>query len=1195
MRVLIQHHSLYRYPSPAALGPHLIRLRPANHTKARIESYALQIAQDSDIRWQQDPYGNHVARALIGKGERVPALDISVELAVEIRPINPFDFFTDEECEDAPFAYPSSLRVDVSPFLDREHASFRGGKRFLGFLAELPARGRTVPLIVEINRLVNQWIKYVIRDDPGIWTPEETLEAGRGSCRDMAVLLVAALRSRGLAARFASGYLVQLKDEGMIPDEPKGVSRDVVDLHAWAEVFIPGGGWIGLDPTSGLLAGEGHIPLACTAVPALAAPIEGTSDTRATGVHFESSVGRLGHEPRPTEPYEERVWQALLAAGDRVDQAITSAGLVLTSGGEPTFNSREHPSLPEWNGAALGATKTEQGLRLIRELTRRFAPGGVVIARMGKHYPGESLPRWALDLWGRADGGRIWSEIGGRAGAQGAAGAKPRAAAAVEHAPAAVQRAAVAVEHAAAAVERAPQVGARAIEMRAQQFAEALAERLGARDALMPAYEDPWRFLQAEASLPIDVDPLLADLDEPKERRRLARVLDRGLGREVGFVLPLARRRAPAGSTPVWTSEPWSFRRGHLFLVPGDSPIGLRLPLGSLPPAPVPEPASREGRLEIPDPRRRDGEKEREAASQALERDAGKDRADESQQGVGPAGKDRAEGSQQGVARCQVKDRPEASKPAADRAAEQGVAGAQGAAVRTALCVEPREDRVFVFLPPLESAEDFLALIEAIDHARVETGVDVALEGYPPPRDPSLFQISIAPDPGVLEVNMPPQSSLRDYASTLESVFDAALHAGLHSEKYLLDGRMAGSGGGHHLTLGGPAALESPFVKRPDLLASLLTFLQHHPSLSYMFSGLFVGPTSQAPRVDEARHDSLYDLEIALDRAFLRTEEPPAPWLSDLLFRHLLVDLAGNTHRAEVSIDKLFDWQTPHGRQGLIELRAFEMTPHIRMAVAQILLVRSLIAAFAKEPYRAPLVRWGQELHDRFLLPFWMWRDFEDVLGYLRDRGLELPADGYRPFIELRCPLAGRLETAGVVIEVRNAIEPWNVLGEELTSTGTSRFVDSSMERIEVRAVGMVEGRHALLVNGHVLPLRATGMAGERVGGVRFRAWAPAHSLHAHIGIHHPIRIDLLDRWGRRSLGACAYHVWHPEGRGFITPPLTRFEAAARRAQRFTIEGQSMWPVEARAVPVSAEAPYTVDLRRVRIDRPPPKEEEGEG
>ncbi len=1086
MRLQLIHRSLYSYPSPATLGPHQIRLRPANHTRARIESYGLHAPEGCTLRWQQDPYGNHVAHLSFPKGLRLRELDLRVDLAVDIRPVNPFDFFIDDRCREVPFAYPPELQKDLFPFLDPDDDSLHGGPRLAGFLDELPSRGDTLGLVVALNRAVNQAIRYVIREESGIWTPEETLDHGCGSCRDSAVLLISALRSRGLAARFVSGYLVQLQDEGMIPDAPRGVGRDVVDLHAWAEVYLPGGGWIGLDATSGLLCGEGHIPLACTARPALATPVEGTSDTPAERVSFEMQVGRLGHEPRPTAPFTDETWQALLEGGDRADAVLASQGLVLTIGGEPTFTSREHPSAAEWNGEALGPTKWSQGQRLAQELRRTLCPGAALLERQGKHYPGESLPRWALDLVGRRDRKPIWGDLAGGA--------------------------------------------VRPVDLdEARRFAEEVALRLGLSGALIPAFEDPWHFIQVESALPADVDPLETDLADPEERRRLARVLGGGLGREAGWVLPLARE---SGS---WRSDAWTFRRGRLFLIPGDAPLGLRLPLSSIagrphvvatvePPQPGP-----------PDPRRTE-EKEDLARQERLVTSA---------------------------------------------------SPAPATSLRTALCVELRGGRLRVFLPPLASAEDFLALLARIDDVRRDAGLDVGLEGYPPPPSPDLFRLAVTPDPGVLEVNLPPSEGTRAHADLMAAAFDAALHAGLTAEKYLVDGRMAGSGGGHHLTLGGRTPLESPFVRRPDLLASLIAFLQHHPSLSYMFTGLFVGPTSQAPRVDEARHDALYELEIALARAFQREEAPP-PWLGDLLFRHLLVDVTGNTHRTELSIDKLYDWRTPQGRQGLVELRAFEMPPHPRMASAQMTLMRSLVAAFAAEPYAAPLVRWGAELHDRFLLPTWMWRDFEDVLAFLARHGLALPAEAYRAFVELRCPLVGRMQAGDVTVEVRNAIEPWHVLGEEATAGGTARYVDSSVERIEIRVEGLVAERHQVLVNGHNLPLRPTGNRGEFVGGVRFRAWAPPHSLHAHIGIHHPIRIDVLDLWGRRSLGACAYHVWHPEGRAYDTPPLTRFEAAARQAQRFTLEGPLPWPVVPRPASPHPDMPYTLDLRRFPIDRPPP-------
>ncbi|HET8734537.1 MAG TPA: transglutaminase family protein, partial [Anaeromyxobacteraceae bacterium] len=700
MRLLVQHDTVYRFPRPAALGPHQVRLRPATHARARIETYALRVSEPSAVRWQRDPTGNHVAHVTFPKGSRFAELSIRVEMAVDIRPVNPFDFFLDDRCENVPFAYPEELRPELAPFLDRSDPSLAGGPLLERFLDGLPASGKTVPLVVELNRLVNERTRYVIREEPGVWTPEETLGQGRGSCRDSAVLLVAALRSRGLAARFVSGYLVQLTDEGMIPDEPRGIGRDVVDLHAWAEVFLPGAGWIGLDATSGLLCGEGHIPLACVARPALAAPVVGTSDVGADAFSFEMRVGRLGHEARPTTPYPEETWQELLAASDRADAAIAEQGLTLTVGGEPTFNSRLHPEAPEWRSDALGPTKWEQGLALAFELRDRMAPGGVVLRREGKWYPGESLPRWALDVVGLRDGTRMWS--GGGAGRS----ATPEA---------------------------------------AEALARAIAARLGVKDATMqPAFEDPWRHVRDEADLPPGVDPTKADLADGEARRRLARVLDHGLATPVAWVLPLTR--GDAG----WLTDAWSFRRERLFLVPGDAPAGLRLPLKALG-GPLPAPAAPELPF-APDPRTEE------------------------------------------IARARRREEEERAEVAGRQgAAERRAAVVRLPTVRTALCVEPRGGDLFVFLPPLPTSAHFVELVRAVDAAARETGLEVVLEGYPPPWSPEVVRFSVTPDPGVLEVNVQPVRSGRACAEQVEKVFDAALHAGLHAEKYMLDGRQEGS------------------------------------------------------------------------------------------------------------------------------------------------------------------------------------------------------------------------------------------------------------------------------------------------------------------------------------------------------------------------------------------------------------------
>ncbi len=856
-------------------------------------------------------------------------------------------------------------------------------------------------------------------------------------------------------------------------------------------------GWIGFDGTSGLLCGEGHIPLASTATPSAAAPLDGTSDVGATEVVFSTTIARLGHEARPTAPYTEAIWTELLAAGDRADAVLTGAGLDVWIGGEPTFTARDDQAKDEWQGGANGPDKWARGRTLAAALRDRLAPGGVVLHRMGKQYPGESLPRWALDVIGRRDAPALWP---------------------------------------ARELADDGSIGA------AHRFGVQLCAALGIAAELHPAYEDPWEVLRTEAELPVDIDPRKAGLDDPEERRRLAGILDRGVGSVVGWVLPLAPGHQG------WRTDRWKFRRGQLFLLPGDSTIGLRLPLGSLGPGAAP-PLWGDA-PDLPDPRR-----EPDDAAEVV--------------------------AQAGIA----VDGAPAAAPAvtADRSA-----ATSSPELRTAVTIQPRDGQLWLFVPPLATFDEFCALVAAIDTARQATGHAVYLEGYTAPPSPHRARFAVTPDPGVLEVNLPPQTSCRDTATLHATVFEVALGSGLTAERYLLDGRLAGSGGGNHITIGGPTPEASPWLRRPELLASLVTFVQHHPSLSYLFTGLFVGPTSQAPRVDEARHDALYELELALPRLY---ESPPA-WQVDGLLRNLLVDVAGSTHRAEISIDKLFDPQTPYGRQGLVELRAFEMPPHPRMAAAQAVLVRAMIAAFTAAPYRQPLVRWGSELHDKFLLPHWMWRDFEDVLAHLAAHGVALPALGYRPFLELRCPLIGELDVRGAIIEVRNAIEPWNVLGEEATQTGTARYVDSSMERLEIRTIGLDEERFVVAVNGVGLPLRRAQGRDVRVGGVRFRAWCPPHALHPHLGIHHPVRIDIVDTWAHRGVAGGAYHVWHPEGRAFDAAPLTRVEAAARRARRFTIEGPTPRPLRARPAAPHPEQPYTLDLRRFDPGVPMPSAED---
>ena len=1118
VRVRIKHRTTYHYEEPTTFGPHVIRLRPANHAQARILSYNLEVLPKPHLRWQQDGWGNRIVRATFDKVEPVHRLDVAVDAAFDIRPVNPFDFFVDDAIRNLPIRYSDRLTAELQPFLRRPEL----GARARIFADAHRPEGYLIDYLVAVNRDVAETVRYIIRNEPGIQSSEETLQIGSGSCRDSALLLVDILRHHGFAARFVSGYLVQLTDEGNIPDEAKGVDRDVVDLHAWAEVYIPGAGWVGLDGTSGLLAGEGHIPLAGAADPMLAGPVEGTASHAAAKLDVEMAVIRLGHEPRPRRPYTDEAWAALRSVGRNVDERLTRAGLQLTMGGEPTWTSRLHPTEPEWNGEALGPTKWAQGVRLTQALWKRLGPGGLVMHRFGKQYPGESLPRWVMQLIWRPDGEAIWHDptrldlgSGGHASVD----------------------------------DGRPVSGGRTVDD-ATRFRQALSAQLGLDvDRWIPGFEDPWHFLQEEQNLPSDVDPMAADLSDAEERRRLARVLNRGLGAAVGHAMPLGR------GVHSWLTDTWSFRREHMFLIPGDSPMGLRLPLDRLGGQPITgwtqDPSSIAGPLPslrstqpTPDPHPQNPSPQDTAQQHRIQvRDlAG-----------GP-------GSALRVMPWASQLRPTAS-------------------VHTALCVEVRAGVVHVFLPPVPTTEDFLGLVAAVEKASKDSRVPVSVEGYPPPSDPRLKSCLVTPDPGVLEVNLPVTGNFDEYAELMATVSDAANHSGLIAEKFQLDGRVAGSGGGHHLTLGGPRTELSPFIQRPALVAALLRFVQNHPSLSYLFTGLFVGPTSQAPRIDEARHDALYELEIALQR--LESVNGPPPWLTDRLLRNLLVDVSGNTHRTEISIDKLYDPGHASGRQGLLEFRAFEMPPHEQMAAAQMLLVRSVVARLASRPYQNPLIRWGSQLHDRFMLPHFLWRDFVDVLRELHDQGIMLNEDHYRPFLDFRCPLAGRHEMEGVQIEIRAALEPWPVLGEEAATTGTVRYVDSSVERVEVKVRGVDDERHVVTANGWTVPLRPTGTAAERVAGIRFKAWQPPHGLQPTISMQHPVRVDVIDTWANRSLGAVSYHVWHPEGHGYDEPPLTAFEAAARRAQRFTTEGHAPFPARPRQAEPHPEQPFTLDLRRV--------------
>ncbi len=1079
----LHHVSDYRYDRPITLGPQVVRLRPAPHTRAHVQSYALKVEPAGHfLNWQQDPFGNWLARLVFP--EKVSHFRVEVDLVLEIKVFNPFDFFLEESATQFPFVYGADLKEELAPYLEvRERDQVL--MDYIATISDKPVG--TVDFLVAFNQKLNADLGYTLRMEPGVQTSAETLNLAQGSCRDMAWLACQVLRHKGLATRFVSGYSIQLKADVESLDGPSGVAQDVTDLHAWYEVYLPGAGWIGLDPTSGMFTGEGHIPLCCAPNPTSAAPITGAHEAAQSTFSHKMSVTRIHESRRVTKPYSESEWRAIDALGHKIDQRLINDEVRLTMGGEPTFVSLDDRVGDEWHFTALSDEKKRLGHDLFQRLSARFGVGALHQHAQGKWYPGEILPRWAMNTFWRKDGRPLWLDAGLLADPEARGKLKPEA---------------------------------------ARTFLTHLADALGVgANHVIDAYEDIPYLLWKEQRIPLEGEMLKADLYEATERKRLQDQLDRDIGKPVGFVLPLTF----SAKTNGWLSNAWQFRAGRMMLIPGNSPVGLRLPLGALP-----------------------------LVDQKL--------ADEhyfpSRSPFAP-----------------VEPLLDAAKAVARYAAatpKRVTKGGPNGLVRTAISAEVRNGALFLFLPPLSYAEHYFDLIHAIEAIAAQLKTPVVIEGYGPPRDHRIDNLSVTPDPGVIEVNIQPARSWDELKTIVTTVYDEARLSRLAADKFMIDGKRVGTGGGNHIVMGAEKPEDSPFLRRPDVLGSMIAFWQNHPSLSYLFSGLYIGPTSQAPRIDEARHESLYELEIALKTL---PDGETNPWLVDRLLRNLLVDLTGNTHRAEFCIDKLYSPDSDRGRLGLLEMRGFEMSPHPRMNLLQALLIRALVAAFWTKPYKAPLIRWGTQLHDRFMLGHFVHEDLREVLDYLWRAGFAFSPDWFIPFFDFRFPTVGTTQIGGVTLELKNALEPWPVMGEEPSGGGTSRGVDSSVERMEVLLHGAVPSQHVVTCNGRRLPLTPTRDGNVQVAGVRYKAWAPWSSLHPNLPVNSPLVFDVVDTRLERSLGGCRYHVMHPGGRNYDTLPLNDNEAEGRRLSRFEAPTHTAGRIKIPPVENNPDYPHTLDLR----------------
>ena len=723
-----------------------------------------------------------------------------------------------------------------------------------------------------------------------------------------------------------------------------------------------------------------------------------------------------------------------LQLGELADKVLARQNLFLTQGGEPTFVPI-NPVKPEWNSEALGEEKLFLGRRLARNFCQILLPGSVIIQSFGKRFPGEALPRWRLGIYRAQQKAATWSNL---------------------------DRLLLDQENAASATPT-----------QARDLLSTLAAELNLTPPL-EAFEDAEQILRFR--------PELRDC-LPKFSRavRTFTLASRKVSAEensswfepAGWVLPLDFQEGR------WISSAWNLPGNELTLLPGESPIGLRLPLDQLAP----------GNL------------------------------------------------------------------------------------RLALTVEVKQNQLWVFLPPLANLNAFLELIQKIESLAAKLSLPpLVLQGYPP-EFPEMEQISLMADPGVLEVNLPPCGDWKSFSRLIRNVYQAADRSELRGYKLQFNGRKVSTGGGAHIVLGGPSLEKNPFIQRPHLLSSFLRFVQNHPSLSYLFTGLFTGPSSQAPRVDESSCQIPYELEISL-KAIETMTAPADPAMLDAILRNLLLDAHGNTHRAEISVDKFYSAVAPNGRLGLVEFRAFEMMPDAGLFLPVNLLIRCLAAAFSEHPYRHPLIDWRQSLHDKFALPFFLKQDLALVLDWLKLRGFSFDLDWFEPHRDFRFPLIRQWKTGAARWELRQALETWPVMGD-----GTvSRSVDATTDRLELTVrLPQTAVRWKASVNGIRIPLRPSEQT--LVAAIRYRQFTNIFGLQPQIGAQTPLQFEIIDGTGR-VVEAFDYLNWKPGGGGYTSLPLTESEARQRVKERIVVRMDRLNQRTAvRSVRLSPCAPFTLDLR----------------